>query len=59
MKDMQEHLEKLQAQIVECEIIRDQASDPRKRELFARLADHHRGLALEIKRAIGTNTEAK
>ena len=55
VKDMQEHLEKLQAQIVECEIIRDQASDPRKRELFARLAEHHRVLALEIKRAIGTN----
>ena len=59
MEDMREHLEKLQAQIVECEMIRDQAIDPKKRELFARLAEHHRVLALEIKRAIGTDTKAK
>jgi sugar phosphate isomerase/epimerase len=57
MKDMREHLEKLQVQIVECEIIRDLATDPKKRELFARLAEHHRALALEIKRAMGTDTK--
>lgn len=37
MKDMQAHLEKLRAQIAECEMIRDLAPDLRKRELFARL----------------------
>ena len=52
MKDMQEHLEKLQLQVAECEIIRDLATDPEKRELFARLAEHHRTLAAEIEKAM-------
>jgi hypothetical protein len=52
MKDMREHLEKLRVQISECEMIRDMATDPKKRDLFARLADHHRVLAAEIERAI-------
>ena len=52
MKDMQEHLEKLQVQIAECEIIRDLATDPKKRELFARLAEHHKVLAAEIEKAM-------
>lgn len=54
MKDMKEHLEKLQVRIVECEMIRDLATDPKKRDLFARLAEHHRMLALEIKRAMAS-----
>lgn len=58
MKDMKEHLEKLQVQIVECEIIRDLATDPKKRELFARLADHHRMLATEIQRAMAGNAKS-
>lgn len=49
---MREHLEKLQVQIAECEIIRDLATDPRKRELFGRLAKHHRVLAAEIEKAM-------
>ncbi|WP_063685989.1 hypothetical protein [Bradyrhizobium stylosanthis] len=52
MKDMQEHLEKLRVQIAECEIVRDLATDPKKRELFARLAEHHRVLAGELEKAI-------
>ena len=52
MKDMQEHLEKLRVQIDECEIIRDLATDPRKRELFGRLAEHHKVLAAEIEKAM-------
>jgi hypothetical protein len=52
MKDMREHLEKLQVQIAECEMIRDLATDPKKRDLFARLAEHHRMLAGEIEKAI-------
>ena len=51
MKDMREHLEKLQVHISECELIRDMATD-KKRELFARLAEHHKVLATEIERAI-------
>ncbi|MBR1174356.1 hypothetical protein JQ617_10365 [Bradyrhizobium sp. KB893862 SZCCT0404] len=56
MKDMQEHLEKLRVQIVECEMIRDLATDPKKRDLFARLAEHHKVLAAEVERAISTQS---
>ena len=48
MKDMQAHLEKLQIQLAECEMIRDLATDPKKRELFSKLAEHFRTLAGEI-----------
>lgn len=56
MKDMQTHLEKLQVQIAECEMIRDLATDPKKRELFARLADHFRVLAGEIEKSMAGQT---
>ena len=52
MKDMQAHLEKLRAQIAECEMIHNLATDRKKRELFARLAEHFKVLAGEIERAI-------
>lgn len=52
MKDMREHLEKLRVQISECEMIRDLATDPDKRELFTKLADHFKVLAGEIENAI-------
>jgi hypothetical protein len=56
VKDMQQHLEKLRRQAAECEIIRDLATNPKKKELFARLAEHHKTLATQIERAI---TESK
>lgn len=37
---MQAQLEKLQRDAAECALIRDLATDPKKRELFARLAEH-------------------
>lgn len=52
MKTIREHLEKLRAQIAECEVIRDQATDPKKRELFGGLAEHHKVLASELERVI-------
>lgn len=52
MKDMREHLEKPRVQIAECEIIRDLATDLKKRELFGRLAEHHKVLAAEIENAM-------
>jgi hypothetical protein len=52
MKDIQAHLEKLRTQLAECEMIRDLATDPRKRELFARLAEHFRTLAGELETEI-------
>jgi len=56
MKDMREHLEKLRAQVAECEMIRDLASDHKKRELFARLAEHFTVLAGEIEKTMATTT---
>ncbi|WP_439371370.1 hypothetical protein [Bradyrhizobium sp. DASA03120] len=51
MKDIQEYLEKLQVQTAECEMIRDLATEPKKRELFTRLAEHFKTLATELERA--------
>ncbi|GIQ75367.1 hypothetical protein [Bradyrhizobium sp. RD5-C2] len=52
MKDMQAHLEKLRIEAEECELISKLATNPTKKELFARLATHHRTLADEVERAI-------
>jgi len=52
MKDMQTHLEKLRVQVAECEMIRDLATDPAKRDLFAKLAEHFKVLVAEVERAI-------
>jgi hypothetical protein len=52
MKDMQAHLEKLRVQIAECEMIRDLATVPEKRELFTKLAVHFKVLAGEVEKAI-------
>jgi hypothetical protein len=59
MKDMQAHLEKLQRDAAECALIRDLAADPKKRDLFARLAEHLSVLASEVAQAIGESTERK
>ena len=53
MKDYQAHLEKLRADAAECTLISDLATDPQKRELFARLAKHLSVLASEVERALG------
>ena len=52
MKDMEAHLEKLRADAVECALIRDLATDPQKRALFTRLAEHLATLASEVEAAI-------
>jgi hypothetical protein len=52
MQDMRVHLEKLRADAAECALIRDLATDPQKRELFARLAAHLGALAGEVEAAI-------
>jgi hypothetical protein len=49
---MQAQLEKLRMDAAECARIRDLATDPKKRELFARLAEHLTALASEVERAI-------
>jgi hypothetical protein len=55
MRDMREHLEKLRTQVVECELISQLATDQKKKELFARLAEHHKALAAEVERVMGGN----
>jgi hypothetical protein len=55
MKDMKAHLEKLLTQAADCEMICALATDPTKRELFARLAEHHRTLVIQVQRVISTS----
>ncbi|MBR0916320.1 hypothetical protein ABIB99_008812 [Bradyrhizobium sp. LA6.1] len=52
MKDMQAQLEKLRTDAAECALIRDLATEPKKRELFTKLAEHLTILADEVERAI-------
>ncbi|WFU44729.1 hypothetical protein QA640_21100 [Bradyrhizobium sp. CB82] len=52
MKDMRAHAEKLRTEAAECALIRDLATDPEKRELFRRLAEHLDVLASEVERAL-------
>jgi hypothetical protein len=59
MKDMQAQLEKLQTEASECALIASLATDKKKRDLFARLAEHYSVLAGEVKRAIEEATEPK
>jgi hypothetical protein len=54
MRDMRKHLEKLRIDAAECALIRDLANDPKKRELFARLAEHYGILASEVEAAMAS-----
>jgi len=51
VKDMQAQLEKLRTDAAECALIRDLATEPKKRDLFTKLAEHLT-LADEVERAI-------
>ncbi|WGD55585.1 hypothetical protein QA641_17890 [Bradyrhizobium sp. CB1650] len=57
MKDMKAQLERLRKEAAECALIRDLATDLKKRELFARLAEHLGVLASEVERAIGESPQ--
>ena len=52
MQDMKAQLEKLRSDAAECALIRDLATDPEKRALFTRLAEHLGTLASEVEAAI-------
>lgn len=52
MRDMQASLVRLRSDAVEAALIRDLATDPVKRELYTRLADHLAVLAREVEAAI-------
>jgi len=52
MKDYQASVEKLRKDAAEAALIRDLATDIRKREVFHRLHEHLNRLADEVERAI-------
>ncbi|MET4170344.1 hypothetical protein ABIB99_001419 [Bradyrhizobium sp. LA6.1] len=52
MKDMQAQLEKLRTDSAECALIRDLATEPKKRELFTKLAEHLTILPDKVEHAI-------
>jgi hypothetical protein len=54
MQDMRAYLERLRTDAAECALIRDLATDPEKRQLFTRLAEHLSALASEVEAAIAT-----
>jgi hypothetical protein len=55
MKDYKAHLETLRRQAAESALISALATDPRKRELFAKHASHLNALAAEIERATASS----
>jgi hypothetical protein len=54
---MHAHREKLLKDAAECELISRLATDKEKRELFARVAEHLKTLAVELERAIRARPE--
>lgn len=52
MEDVRAQLEALQKEAANCQLISDMATNAAKRELFAKLAEHHRVLAAELERAV-------
>jgi hypothetical protein len=59
MQDMRAQVEKLHVQIAECELIRDLATDPKKRELFTRLAEHFKVLVADIEKVMAAAPPAR
>ena len=52
MEDVRTQLEVLLKEAANCQLISDMATSAAKRELFAKLAEHHRVLAAELERAL-------
>ena len=52
MKDYQASVEKLRKDAADCALIRDLATDQKKRDLYDRLAQHLNRLADEVERAM-------
>ncbi|WP_426613768.1 hypothetical protein [Bradyrhizobium sp. McL0616] len=52
MKDYQASLEKLRRDAAEAALIRDLATNPTKRDMFGRLAQHLNQLADEVEKAM-------
>jgi hypothetical protein len=58
MLDMKTQLEKLRIDAEDCALISRLSTEPRKAELFGRLADHLAALATEVERAMADKSPA-
>jgi hypothetical protein len=58
VKDYQTTVEKLRRDAAEAALIRDLATDQKKRELYDRLCQHSSGLADEVERAMNASKPA-
>jgi hypothetical protein len=58
MKDYRASLAKLREDAAECALIRDLATAPAKRDMFARLHEHLNRLADEVETAMSQASEA-
>jgi hypothetical protein len=56
MTDMRTRLNKLLVEAEDCALISKLATDPAKRELFAKLSEHYTLLAAEAQRALFSAT---
>ncbi len=52
MSDVQRVLEKLRSEVAECLVVSNVATDPEKRQLFARVAEHISGLASAVQKEL-------
>ena len=59
LEDMQTHLEQLQTQVADCELIRDLTTDRAERDLFKKFSEHFRVLATEVEREIAARTSTQ
>jgi hypothetical protein len=58
MKDYRASIEKLRRQAAEAALIRDQAAETAKREVFDRICQHLKRLADEVERAMNGDKTA-
>lgn len=54
-QELSTQLEKLRTEVADCVLISQLATDPARRELFRQIAEHLKGLAAEVERAIGNH----
>jgi hypothetical protein len=54
MQDLRAQLETLLKEAANCQLISELATNVAKKEVFAKLAEHHRILAAEVERAIAS-----
>jgi hypothetical protein len=59
MKDLRERLERLHTDAEDCALISKLATDKKKRETFARLAQHLRRLANDVAAAIAEKDQIR